>query len=323
MNEFTAKMNQLGSAGNPFLFVVDFEMEKPLLFPLDEIDPADILYAVEGQTNANNETVTTTREIQFEAFAPEFDVYQKIFDPVMWHLQRGDSYLLNLTQAIPVATNLSLKEIFHRSNAGYKLWIKDHCVVFSPEPFIKINDGIISTHPMKGTIDAGPPNAEMLLTDNPKELAEHYTIVDLLRNDLNMIAEKVRVERFRYVEKIRTTKGELLQTSSQINGQLPNNFTQNLGDILIKLLPAGSVSGAPKKKTVEIIQRTEGYKRGYYTGVFGVFDGKNLNSAVMIRYIEKNADGFVFKAGGGITVNSRVEDEYQEMIQKVYLPFKQ
>ncbi len=323
MKEFTAKMNQLGSAGKPFLFVVDFEMKKPLLFPLNEIDPELILYAVEGQTNAGDEKVTTTPEIQFEAFAPDFEVYQRIYDKVMWHLQRGDSYLLNLTQAIPVATNLSLKELFHRSNARYKLCITDHCVVFSPEPFIKIHDGIISTHPMKGTIDAGPPNAEMLLTDNPKELAEHYTIVDLLRNDLNMIAEKVRVERFRYVEKIRTTKGELLQTSSQINGQLPNNFTQNLGDILIKLLPAGSVSGAPKKKTVEIIQRTEGYKRGYYTGVFGVFDGKNLNSAVMIRYIEKNADGFVFKAGGGITVNSRVEDEYQEMIQKVYLPFKQ
>jgi para-aminobenzoate synthetase component I len=173
---------------------------------------------------------------------------------------------------------------------------------------------------MKGTIDAMLPDAEKRLMDDPKELAEHYTIVDLLRNDLNMVSQKVRVNRFRYVEEIHTHRGRLLQTSSDISGILPNDYQQHLGDIMARLLPAGSVSGAPKKKTVEIIHSAENYERGFYTGVFGVFDGRTLDSAVMIRFIEKTANGLVFKAGGGITVNSRIEDEYQEMLQKVYLP---
>jgi para-aminobenzoate synthetase component 1 len=90
---------------------------------------------------------------------------------------------------------------------------------------------------------------------------------------------------------------------------------------LFELLPAGSISGAPKEKTVEIIKQTETYKRGYYTGICGIFDGQNLDSGVMIRFIEKQGSQYYFKSGGGITVNSIAEEEYHEMIQKVYLPF--
>ncbi len=84
---------------------------------------------------------------------------------------------------------------------------------------------------MKGTIDANLANAEQILLSDPKEKAEHYTIVDLLRNDLNSVAEKVRVDRFRYVEKIQTSRGALLQTSSVISGKLPSNYIHELGTI--------------------------------------------------------------------------------------------
>ena len=88
-----------------------------------------------------------------------------------------------------------------------------------------------------------------------------------------------------------------------------------------KLLPAGSISGAPKEKTVQIIQQAEGEKRGYYTGIFGYFDGNNLESAVAIRYIEKNEQGeMLFRSGGGITSQSSLEEEYQEILEKVYVP---
>ena len=86
------------------------------------------------------------------------------------------------------------------------------------------------------------------------------------------------------------------------------------------MLPAGSICGAPKKKTVEIIQKVEGYDRGYYTGIFGHFDGRDLDSAVAIRFIEKQGKNLIFKSGGGITFQSDWKKEYDEMQKKVYVP---
>jgi para-aminobenzoate synthetase component I len=85
-------------------------------------------------------------------------------------------------------------------------------------------------------------------------------------------------------------------------------------------LPAGSICGAPKKKTIDLIQSAENHERGYYTGVFGCFDGENLHSGVMIRFIEKTSDGLVYKSGGGITHLSHPKEEYNEMIKKIYVP---
>jgi para-aminobenzoate synthetase component 1 len=108
--------------------------------------------------------------------------------------------------------------------------------------------------------------------------------------------------------------------SSEITGRLPNDFRNSLGEGLFSLLPAGSICGAPKKKTVEIIRKVESYDRGYYTGIFGHFDGKNLESAVAIRFLEKTGENLVFKSGGGITFQSDWKKEYEEMINKVYVP---
>jgi len=215
---------------------------------------------------------------------------------------------------------LSLSEIFLRSQARYKLLMKKGLVVYSPEIFVQIQDGKIKSFPMKGTIDASIPDAEAIILADKKEKAEHATIVDLIRNDLNLVATNVKVERFRYVERIKTQQKDLLQVSSEITGILPTNYAEEIGDILMKLLPAGSISGAPKKKTVEIIQAAEGQERGYYTGVFGYFDGKNLDSGVMIRYIEKGENGLNYRSGGGITTFSDCEKEYQELLDKIYVP---
>ena len=120
-----------------------------------------------------------------------------------------------------------------------------------------------------------------------------------------MVAKKVWIERFSYIDNITTDRGAILQVSSEIKGELPENYSSYLGDIILKLLPAGSISGAPKKSTLNIISEAEGEKRGFYTGIFGFFDGKTLDSAVTIRYIEKDSDGqFYYRSGGGITVIS-------------------
>jgi para-aminobenzoate synthetase component 1 len=173
---------------------------------------------------------------------------------------------------------------------------------------------------MKGTISATIPDAAETILADRKELYEHNTIVDLIRNDLAMVSTNVKVDRFRYVERIKSLKGDLLQVSSEISGELPDDYLCRLGTILFTLLPAGSVTGAPKESTVKIILEAESYERGFYTGIFGYFDGRSLDSAVMIRFIEFTENGPVYKSGGGITALSDLKSEYEEMIQKVYVP---
>ena len=117
-------------------------------------------------------------------------------------------------------------------------------------------------------------------------------------------------------------RGDILQTSSEISGNLPSDYQQHLGDILAAMLPAGSITGAPKDKTMEIIQEAEDYDRGFYTGVMGIYNSGELNSGVMIRFLEQDGKGTYFKAGGGITSKSNCRKEYEDVLQKVYLPFE-
>lgn len=314
------QMNDLGKQRTPFLFVIDYEMRKPIIIPLSDLDQHEIYFKINEISHLPVSCALPPKKLSFEKYPLSFEEYQSSFTIVKGHLQRGNSFLINLTKPTPIALNLSLPEIFERSQAKYQLLFKDEFVLFSPETFVRIQDGIISSHPMKGTIDATLPNAEANILANKKELAEHATIVDLIRNDISMVAEKVWVARFRYIDRLRTNEGELLQVSSEICGQLPQNYHEQLGTILFKLLPAGSITGAPKPQTLAIIAEAEHYERGYYTGIFGIFDGQKLDSGVMIRFIEKTESGkLIFKSGGGITVFANAEAEYQEMIDKVYL----
>ena len=142
----------------------------------------------------------------------------------------------------------------------------------------------------------------------------------MIRNDLSMVSEHVTVASYRYIDRLQTNKGPILQTSSEICGMLPGDYTKRLGDILFSLLPAGSITGAPKPRTMQIIAEAEGYERGFYTGVMGCYADGRLDSAVMIRFIEQENGQLYFKAGGGITAQSRWESEYNEVIQKIYVP---
>ena len=311
------RMNELGAKGQPFAFIIDFDFEKPLIF--DYHDSSELLWKTPSSSNYIPE-ICHSEETEWNVYPIEFQKYEKAFTKIQRHIHNGDTYLLNLTMPTRIETNIGLEKIFHLSNAPYKIWLRNKFVCFSPEIFVRINDGIISSFPMKGTIDANIENAEQQLLNDEKEVAEHHTIVDLIRNDLSMVASEVKVDRFRYVDRICTNKGDLLQMSSQVSGKLPENYQQSIGTILAKMLPAGSICGAPKPKTVEIIKAAEPYKRGYYTGIFGVFDGKNLDSCVLIRYLEQDKEQMTFKSGGGITFLSDCQSEYNELIQKVYVP---
>lgn len=272
-----------------------------------------------GYTNLSGEC-PVQKPLEWEVETQSFEEYERSFRTVLSHLQAGNSYLVNLTGATPVRTNLTLKEIFYQAVAPYKWWMNDQWVVFSPEIFIRIQQGTIATYPMKGTMDASVPDARQKLWNDPKETAEHATIVDLLRNDLSTVASDVLVRRYRYIDEVDTHRGTLLQVSSEISGTLAPDWKDELGTLLFRLLPAGSITGAPKQKTMEIIAEAETYDRGFYTGIMGYYDGENLDSAVMIRFIEKQGDQLVYKSGGGITTQSDGKKEYNEMLQKVYVP---
>ncbi|MFO7616515.1 MAG: aminodeoxychorismate synthase component I, partial [Bacteroidales bacterium] len=265
------RMDELGSQRAPFLFIIDFEMVRPMVFPLHAL-PAQLCFSTPGMPEPFGEPGKAPFDFIREPV--HFEEYRKAFQIVIKQILHGNSYLVNLTFPTPIRTNLSLREIYHQSQAPYRLLVGDRFTVFSPEPFITISDGVIRTFPMKGTIDASVKEAEQVIMQNVKEMAEHHTIVDLLRNDLSRVAGEVTVRRFRYVDRIRAHDREILQVSSEISGRLFPGFPSTIGQIIRQLLPAGSVSGAPKKKTLEIIREAEGSPRGYYTGVFGVFDGQ-------------------------------------------------
>lgn len=316
---FRDKLNQLAKNATPFIFFVDFELKNPVVFSLDDIDSNEILFDFNGVTNkAQNrrEPIVVAIETQSDLR----DEYQRKFERVHSAIKLGDSFLTNLTIKNRVKLSHSFKDVFYASHAKYKLWYKDQFVVFSPEPFVQIKNQKIYSYPMKGTIDAAIPDASEILLGNKKEMAEHVTIVDLIRSDLSRVASKVSVEKFRYIEKLNTNKKSLLQVSSQIVGSLADNYLEKIGDILVSLLPAGSVSGAPKPKTLSLIQETEGGDRGYYTGVCGHFDGQSLDSGVMIRFLEKENGEYYYRSGGGITSQSNWETEFEEVINKIYVP---
>lgn len=375
--EIIDKINQLASQDEPFLFVINYQGDKAFIRLLSDIIPEECLFDFEGRGNfshawketwkeGTSEKETWKKETSEEEISettwqiepPLYEDYERSFNIVKSNIMAGNSYLTNLTCRVPVSCNLSLEEIFHRAKGKYKLLLRRKrnltpFVCFSPETFVRIKGGRIYSYPMKGTLDASLPNAEKQLMEDRKEAAEHATIVDLIRNDLSRVAENVRVDKYRYIDVLHTNKGDILQTSSEISGRLPEDYPHHLGEILDAQLPAGSITGAPKDKTMQIIQEAEGYDRGFYTGIMGIYDQGELNSAVMIRFIEEETspvdfetDGeknfkasegkgdeasegkrdeasrkLYFKAGGGITSKSDCRKEYEEVIQKIYLPF--
>ncbi|MHB1680230.1 MAG: aminodeoxychorismate synthase component I [bacterium] len=336
-------MNYYAENNISFVFIIDYELKSPLIFKLSEANNSDIKYCnnniaikynIDGfknynQNNYNNKqkTIKNYKNISIKKFPINFETYNNSFKLVIDEQKKGNSFLLNLTFKTPIEINyLSLEDIFYLSTAKYKLYfIKNgyEFVVFSPETFINIDEkNRIFTYPVKGTTDAKLQNSKKNLLHNSKELAEHLTVVDLLRNDLNIVSSEVKVNKFRYIETIRTNAGPLLQMVSEIEGKLKDSYFKKLGDIFLKLLPAGSISGAPKRKTLEIIKQAELEPRGYYTGVFGYYDGiKNcLKSSVMIRFIENKDNKLYYRSGGGITIYSDALKEYNEMIEKIYVP---
>ena len=320
MSEIKSIMNQWGKEHTPFVFLIDFECKKPMCWKW--ADTENIFQfnfdGITNQKNANTNKVSSHKSaFEFNKTPISLEDYKNKFDQIKKEIEIGNSFLVNLTAKTKINSNYTIADIFNKANAKYTCYLKDEFVCFSPETFVKIKDGKIYSYPMKGTINARIPDAKNILLNDPKEISEHATMVDLIRNDLSRVSKNVKVNKYRYYEEIVTQQGNLGQVSSEIMGELSANYDENIGDILFDLLPAGSISGAPKQKTVNIIAAAEKEDRGYYTGIAGYYDGQDLDSTVLIRYLQN--DNY-YRSGGGITCNSEALNEYQEMIDKVYVP---
>ncbi len=316
------QLNKLGKEQIPFVALIDYKMQEVLLYPHDELSAhTDILY--DSPLMSYQHKKNTSQKITLQIVHSEKESYIQNLQQAIRYIKDGHSYLLNFTDSTVVTTPHSLEEIYYASRALFKVLLPKHFVCFSPERFVQIKNNRIHTFPMKGTINAEIPHAEELLLRDLKETTEHNTIVDLLRNDLSIVAQDVQVEKFRYISHIQSPDQNILQASSHISGRLDKQWNSHIGDILNKLLPAGSISGAPKTRTLEIIDELENHQRGFYTGIAVFFDGNELDSAVLIRFLEttEHPHKYIYKSGGGVTALSLPEKEYQETLQKIYVPF--
>ncbi len=316
--EQVSNANQMSNSGR--VSGVRKVLSSGLVSSVGQVSNAGQAFNAEQESNVE-QVSNAPVEFVFTRYPESFETYEKRFRCAMDALRAGETSLLNLTIKTPIVTSLSLRDIFERSKAKYRLYLPEKFVCFSPERFVKTRDGKIFSHPMKGTIDADLPNAAERLLNDPKEAVEHEAITKLTRDDLGRVATGVKVNRYRYIDRLKTSNGTILQTSSEVEGTLPADYLQNLGTLFFKLLPAGSIAGTPREATLRVLRACEQQPRGFYSGVVGYFDGENLDSGVLIRFIEKENGKMYFRSGGGITIDSQCESEYHEAIQKVYLPF--
>ena len=257
--------------------------------------------------------------------------YEKAIAQIHHHLRQGDTYQVNYTVQLKQELSGNPFAIYNRmvveQEAGYNAYVEhDEMAVISmsPELFFEQNDRELTTRPMKGTTQRGITDQEDLeqaswLEQDPKNRSENMMIVDLLRNDMNRISEvgSEHVERLCQVEQYST----VWQMTSTIKSQLREEI--DLVEIFRSLFPCGSITGAPKIATMEIIKGLESQPRGVYCGTIGLLlpNGRRIFN-VAIRTIQLYQGKAIYGVGGGITWDSTWESEYREVHQKAAVLYR-
>ena len=226
--------------------------------------------------------------------------------------------LAKRTDADPFAIYRALRSI-NPSPYMYFLHLGSfHIVGTSPELLVRVEDGIVSNHPIAGTRPRSQDNSqdkalEEELKNDEKERAEHIMLVDLARNDVGRISEPGTVEVTQFMDIERYS--HVMHLVSHVQGKLRKGLSQF--DAMRACFPAGTVSGAPKIRAMEIIAELEPDKRGPYAGAVGYFDfSGNMDTAIAIRTIVLKDGVAYFQAGGGIVADSVPATEYQESLNK-------
>ncbi len=189
----------------------------------------------------------------------------------------------------------------------------------SPEVMVRLTDGELLLRPIAGTRKRGETKQqdhelELELLADPKELAEHLMLIDLGRNDIGRVAKTgtVKVEDMMHIEKF----SHVMHIVTDVVGELDES--KDMFDLFMATFTAGTMTGAPKIRAMELIAEYEGVKRGFYSGSIGYFgfDG-NMDSAITIRTAMVKEDKVILQAGAGIVADSVSESEYQEVVNKL------
>lgn len=250
--------------------------------------------------------------------------YCRDVQQIKYLIKKGDIYQVNLTRQIEGKTEYSFQEIakkLYHSNAiefGVIAKINNNYIIStSPERFFKIKKNRILTSPIKGTIKKTKDRNENkklineLLNDD-KELSELAMIVDLLRNDIGKICDynSVKVRAYPVIKELEN----VFHLVADIEGKLSEKSVEK---IIKAMFPGGSISGCPKIKACQIIEKIEKIGRGPYTGSFGYFSfNGDMDFNILIRTLFLKNESFWFNVGGGITLKSIPEKEYEETIHK-------
>jgi anthranilate synthase component 1 len=251
---------------------------------------------------------------------PDQAEHERRVGRVQEHIRLGDAFQVVLSQraerptdATPLAVYRALRRI-NPSPYLFLLELDDLALVgSSPETHVKVEGTRASLNPIAGTTERGDGDAERLLTSD-KDRAEHVMLVDLGRNDLSRVCKPgtVKVERFLQPERF----SHVTHLVSEVAGELQDGVTPF--DVLRATFPAGTVSGAPKVRAMQIVSDLEGHRRGTYAGVVGYhLPGVGLDTCIAIRTVRLSDGRAYLQAGGGIVVDSDPAAEHRECLNKL------
>ena len=252
--------------------------------------------------------------------SPAREAYEAGVRRAQEHIRAGDAFQIVLSQRAERRTDVSALALYRalrRVNPSPYLFLLDldglALVGSSPETLVKCEDGRASLNPIAGTTHPGDGDGERLLSSE-KDRAEHVMLVDLGRNDLSRVCEPGSVEVARYLEPERFS--HVTHLVSEVTGTLRPGITPY--DLLRACFPAGTVSGAPKVRAMQLVSELEGHRRGPYAGAVGyVLPGGAMDTCIAIRTIVLHDGVARLQAGAGIVADSDPAAEHDECLSKL------
>jgi para-aminobenzoate synthetase component 1 len=279
---------------------------------------------------SENDNIVNDNYLQETVISLDYDWYKKQIERIKYHIVEGDIYQANFTHRFVIKSDIEPFKVHKRlrqlNPAPYGSFINfgDYQIISSSPERMFIRDGsYISSSPIKGTIEKGKDDNETntnlkKLLASEKDKAELLMIVDLVRNDLGKIAKTGTVK----VDEIFKAEiySSLIHLVSDISAELREDISYQ--EIFKALLPGGSITGAPKKSAVEIINEFEASERSVYTGCIGYIMGEKADFNIAIRTMVAKDNKYFLNAGGGIVNDSQAELEYNELLLKASNLFK-
>ena len=286
------------------------------------------LYIMKDIINSNYRHVPLKKAeiLEEPKFVFSKEKFYNMVETAKEHITAGDIFQIVLSNRLKVKAKVDRLSFYRKLRSKnpspylYFIDIDDFAIIgSSPEVMVRLNEGTILLRPIAGTRKRGDTLKKDLemehdMLNDPKEVAEHIMLVDLGRNDVGRVAKagSVEVEDLMRVERY----SHVMHMVSDVVGELDEKY--DMFDLFKATFTAGTMTGAPKIKAMELIAKYEGLKRGYYAGSIGYFgfDG-NMDTAITIRTALVKNDEIIFQAGAGVVADSRPELEYKEVKNKL------